>query len=48
MIGHVAFGIFILILLFLTLSNYTAANGLIGTAGNGINTYTRTLQGRTN
>ena len=46
MIGHVAFGIFILILAFLALSNWKAANALVSTSASSLNTYTRTLQGR--
>jgi hypothetical protein len=44
--GHVLFGVFLLILAFLTLNNWGAANGLIGTTAGAANTYTRTLQGR--
>lgn len=46
MIGHIFFGIFVLILFFLVLSNWQAANALVGTGGSTLNAYTRTLQGR--
>lgn len=46
MIGHITYGIFLLILLFLVLSRYAAANGLISAAGGTVDTYTKTLQGR--
>jgi hypothetical protein len=45
MIGHVFFGIFILILSFLVLSHWQAAQTIITTGGNTANQYTKTLQG---
>lgn len=45
MVGHIFFGIFLLILAFLVLSRWQAANGLITTAGNFATGYTKTLQG---
>jgi hypothetical protein len=45
MVGHIFFGIFILILVFLVLSRWQAANGLIKSAGTFATGYTKTLQG---
>lgn len=46
MLGHIFFGIFLLILVFLVLSHWKAANTLAMTGSSTLNTYTRTLQGQ--